>query len=431
MTTEEFDLADHTTEGLTDGKNKSLHHTQAKKPLSGIKVLDLTRALSGPFCSMALGDLGATVIKVEPIEGGDMTRTWGPFAEGQSVYYLSTNRSKQSLAIDFRHPEALAVLTRMAVASDVLIENFRPGTAETMGLGYEVLSAKNPRLVYASISGFGSTGPARDHPGFDQIAQGHAGLMALTGMASPTRVGVAIGDMTAGMWAALGIVAALRTSEATGRGEKVETSLLNSLVALLGVQGQRYLSTGDLSPRTGNSNPVISPYGTFTAADGPINVAPATDAMWKAMCSLMDLSGLPAQAMFLTNAERVVHRIELQTILDDRMKERPRAEWVSRFIARGIPAGLINDIGQVFDDAQVQHCGMVRNAEHPLMGSVPQMVLPIKFQSIDVQAPHVAPPALGQDTVLALLSCGFDDNEISGLLERRVIMQNDDKGNTR
>lgn len=395
----------------------------AKRPLEGVKVLDLTRALSGPFCSMALGDLGASVIKVEPAQGGDMTRTWGPFSEGQSVYYLSTNRSKQSLALDFRHPEAHDVLKRMVLASDVFIENFKPGTVEAMGLGYEALKAINPRLVYASISGFGSSGPSCDNPGFDQIAQGHAGLMAMTGLEAPTRVGVAIGDMTAGMWAALGIVAALRTSEATGQGERVETSLIASLVSLLGVQGQRYLSTGNLSPRTGNSNPVISPYGTFTASDGPINVAPATDTMWRTMCAVMKLDQLLADSLYCSNAQRVKNRASLQALIDARMKEKPRDEWVRRLTERGIPAGLINDVAQVFSDPQVQHCGMVRNAHHPLLGDIPQMVIPISYKSVDIQDPAIAPPQLGENSTDALKSCNFCDEEIATLIEKKVIFQ--------
>ena len=395
----------------------------AKRPLEGVKVLDLTRALSGPFCSMALGDLGASVIKVEPAQGGDMTRTWGPFSEGQSVYYLSTNRSKQSLALDFRHPEAHDVLKRMALASDVFIENFKPGTVEAMGLGYEALKAINPRLVYASISGFGSSGPSCDNPGFDQIAQGHAGLMAMTGLEAPTRVGVAIGDMTAGMWAALGIVAALRTSEATGQGERVETSLIASLVSLLGVQGQRYLSTGNLSPRTGNSNPVISQYGTFTASDGPINVAPATDTMWRTMCAVMKLDQLLADSLYCSNAQRVKNRASLQALIDARMKEKPRDEWVRRLTERGIPAGLINDVAQVFSDPQVQHCGMVRNAHHPLLGDIPQMVIPISYKSVDIQDPAIAPPQLGENSTDALKSCSFCDEEIATLIEKKVIFQ--------
>ena len=394
-----------------------------RKPLAGVKVLDFTRALSGPFCSMALGDLGADIFKVEPLDGGDMTRTWGPFASGQSVYFLSANRSKQSVALDFRHADAPALLQRMAAASDVVMENFRPGTAEAMGLGYERLSAANPRLVYASISGFGKSGPARDHPGFDQIAQGHAGLMALTGLEGPTRVGVAIGDMTAGMWAALGILAALRTAEATGRGDRVETSLLGSLVSLLGVQGQRYLSTGEASPRTGNSNPVISPYGTFNAADGPINIAPATTAMWKSLCMEMGLEHLTQDPRFLTNVERVAQRAPLQAILEGRMKEQPGAYWVARFVANGIPAGVINELSQVFSDEQVRHCGMVRHVRDANGAEVPQMALPIHFDSVDVQEPAIAPPTLGQDTTRVLRTYGFADAEIADLLARHVVLQ--------
>ena len=396
-----------------------------RRPLQGIKVLDLSRALSGPFCSMALGDLGATVVKVEPSDGGDMTRGWGPFAATQSVYFMSANRSKQSLALDFRHPQAGAVLRRIAATSDVVVENFRPGVAEAMGLGYAALKALNPRLVYASISGFGSTGPARDHPGFDQIAQGHAGLMSLTGDASPTRVGVAIADMTAGMWTALGIVAALRTSESTGRGERVETSLLASLVSLLGVQGQRFLSTGEVPERTGNSNPVISPYGTFTAADGPINVAPATQNMWLCLCREMDLPDLPRHPLYATNADRVTNRAQLNTVLDMRMRERPRAEWVTRFVAAGIPAGLINDLAEVFADSQVRHCGMARQAVHPVLGDMPQLSLPLKFDSVDVQQPLAAPPMLGQDTVLSLRGYGFTEDEVAALIAQGVVRQCD------
>ena len=394
-----------------------------RRPLAGVRVLDLTRALSGPFCAMILGDLGATVIKVEPAEGGDMTRTWGPFVGGQSVYFLSANRSKRSIALDFRHPEGLDVVRRMAHSSDVVIENFRPGVAEQMGLGYQALRANRPALVYASVSGFGSTGPARDWPGFDQIAQGHAGLMALTGDREPTRVGVAMADMTAGMWTALGIIAALRTSEATGRGERVETSLVASLVAMLGVQGQRYLSTGEVATRTGNSNPVISPYGTFMASDGPINVAPATDGMWRALCKELELPALPDDPAFSTNECRVDNRSALHAILESRIKTQPRAYWVARFVAAGIPAGFIHGLDEVFADPQVRHCQMVRIAEHPSLGPIPQLAIPLRFESMDLQQPVTAPPLLGQDTVEVLRSYQFSQSEIDALLTRRVVVQ--------
>ena len=394
-----------------------------RRPLAGVRVLDLTRALSGPFATMILGDLGATVVKVEPSEGGDMTRGWGPFADGQSTYFLSANRGKQSLALDFRHPDGIAVVRRMARASAVVTENFRPGVAEAIGLGYAALCADNPALVYASISGFGSTGPARDWPGFDQIAQGHAGLMGLTGSDEPTRVGAAMGDMTAGMWVALGIVAALRTSEATGRGERVETSLVASLVAMLGVQGQRYLSTGEIPERTGNMHPVIAPYGTFVAQDGLMNIAPATERMWRALCVEVELPALPDDPRFANNEKRVANRALVHATIEERIRRKPRSEWIEKFIAAGIPAGYINRLDEVFADPQVKHCKMVRTVQHPLLGAIPQLALPLHFDSLDVQTPVTAPPLLGQDTVSILRSYDFDENEIDSLLARNVIMQ--------
>ena len=395
----------------------------ARRPLAGVRVVDLTRALSGPFASMILGDLGATVVKIEPAEGGDMTRTWGPFAAGQSAYYLSANRNKRSLALDFRQPEGLAVIRRMVRASAVLIENFRPGVADAMGLGYEALRADHPALVYASISGYGSDGPARDWPGFDQIAQGHAGLMGLTGSDSPTRVGAAMADMTAGMWAALGVVAALRNSESSGRGEHVETSLVASLVAMLGVQGQRFLSTGEVPERTGNTHPVIAPYGTFAAQDGPMNIAPATERMWRALCVAVGLPGLPDDPRFTSNELRVRHRALVHDTIEERIRLKPRAEWMETFIAAGIPAGCINRLDEVFADAQVRHCEMVRVVQHPELGAIPQMVLPLRFNSLDVQTPVCAPPLLGEDSLSILRSYGFGADEIDTLLSRRIVVQ--------
>ena len=395
----------------------------ASRPLEGIRVLDLTRALSGPFAAMILGDLGASVVKVEPAEGGDMTRSWGPFAAGQSAYFLSANRSKHSLALDFRHADSLAVLRRMAKASDVLLENFRPGVANAMGMGYDVLAVDNPALVYASISGYGSTGPARDLPGFDQIAQGYAGLMSLTGTDEPTRVGAAMADMTAGMWAALGVVAALRTSEATGRGERLETSLVASLVGMLGVQGQRFLCTGEVPERTGNTHPVIAPYGTFNASDGPMNIAPATERMWRALCAVVDLPGLADDPRFANNAQRVEHRSLVHGLIDEQIARRTRSDWLDKLIAAGIPAGNINRLDEVFSDAQVRHCEMVRTVQHPVLGAIPQLALPIHFDSIDVQAPLSAPPMLGEDSISVLVGYGFDEEEIKTLIEHRVIVQ--------
>ena len=400
---------------------ESQSREDASRPLAGVRVLDLTRALSGPFCTMILGDLGADVVKIEPVDG-DMTRTWGPYVDGQSTYFMSANRSKRSIALDFRKHEALALVQRMAKSSHVVVENFRPGVVDEMGLGYDALRGDNPALVYASISGFGQTGPARDWPGFDQIAQGHAGLMALTGDSDPTRVGVAIADMTAGMWASIGIIAALRTSQATGKGERLETSLVASLVAMLGVQGQRYLSAGVVPSRTGNSNPVIAPYGTFKASDGPINIAPATETMWRSLCDVLGLPQLSRDERFATNPLRVANRPALDAALGARIGEESRAHWVGKFVAVGIPAGLINDMPEVFDDAQVRHCRMVRMAEHPTLGSIPQLALPLQFASLDL-GPACAPPLLGQDTTDVLRSYGVSETEIASLIGRGLVVQ--------
>ena len=410
---------------MTVSKADDPRHQAARRPLSGVRIVDLTRALSGPFATMILGDLGATVVKIEPAEGGDMTRGWGPFAADQSTYYLSANRNKQSLALDFRHPEGLAAIRRMVQASDVVVENFRPGVADAMGLGYEALRADNPALVYASISGYGSTGPAKDWPGFDQIAQGHAGLMGLTGSEGPTRVGAAMGDMTAGMWAALGVVAALRNSQSTGQGEHVETSLVASLVAMLGVQGQRFLSTGDIPERTGNTHPVIAPYGTFLAQDGPMNIAPATERMWRALCLATELPHLADDPRFITNELRVSHRALVHAVIEERIGQKPRAQWMEKFIAAGIPAGCINRLDEVFADAQVRHCEMVRVVQHPELGAIPQLALPLRFDSLDVQTPVCAPPMLGQDSISILRSFGFGEHEIESLLRRSIVVQHE------
>ena len=395
------------------------------KPLAGMRVLDLTRALSGPFASMILGDMGADIIKVEPAERGDMTRDWGPFVEGQSVYFLSTNRSKRSLAVAMRQPEGLSALRRIAGQCQVVIENFRPGIAAEMGLDYEKLRGDNPALVYASISGYGSEGPARDWPSFDQIAQGQAGLMDLTGSTGPTRVGAPLGDMTAGMWAVIGILAAFRRSEASGQGERVETSLLASLVGMLGIQGQRYLSTGEVPTRSGNTHPVIAPYGTYEAQDGPMNIAPATEKMWRSLCIELGAPQWALDERYATNEKRVARRQEVDELVSERMRLKTRAQWMERFIATGIPAGPINRLDEVFADPQVQHARMVRRVYHPTYGSVPQAVLPITFKSTQLHEDLSAPPVLGQDSVAILRDFGFSQEEIDLLLDHRTVIQAD------
>ena len=393
-------------------------------PLAGLKVLDLTRALSGPFCTMILGDLGAEVVKVEPMPAGEMARQWGPFDDDISVYYLSANRSKQGIGVDFRKPEGIALLRRMALASDIVVENFKVGTMEAMGLGYEALALEHPGLIMASISGFGSKGPARDWAGFDQVAQGYSGFMSLTGTpeSGPTRVGVAVGDLSAGMWLTIGILSAVAQRASTGRGQHVETSLLAGLMALLSVQGQRYLSKGEVPEPCGNVHPVIAPYGTFETADGPLNLAPATQAMWVRLCCILGLSHLASDERFLTNAERMQHRYALKQELEAGLKRKTRMEWTALMIEGGIPAGPINTLEDVFADAQVQACGLVRSLTHPVLGELRQVDLPLGLSG--AQAPsRRAPPVFGQHTREVFARYGMADAEIDRLLAEGVAHQ--------
>jgi crotonobetainyl-CoA:carnitine CoA-transferase CaiB-like acyl-CoA transferase len=394
-------------------------------PLAGVRVLDLTRALAGPFCTMILADLGADVIKVEPMGDGDMIRNWGPFDRGTSAYYLSGNRNKRGMSVNFRDPRALDILRKMAGECDVIAENFRPGAMEAMGLSYESLQAINPRLIYAGITGFGRTGPLGQRPGFDQIAQGYSGLMSVTGSteSGPTRVGVAIGDQAAGMWCAMGVLAALNARHVSGKGQRVETSLLASLVGLLSVQGQRYLSLGDVPPLAGNTHPVISPYGVFQTADGPFNIAPATTDMWRKLCAILDLTALVDDPRYADNAARVERRNELKAILEERLATRTRAQWSDAFVAAGIPAGPINNLADVFADEQVIHSGLVEEVFHPELGAMRQVGSPIQMAGVAGSSVRAAPPLLGQHTFEILREFGYAQSMLDSLAESGVIGQ--------
>lgn len=395
-------------------------------PLAGLKVLDLTRALSGPFSTMILGDLGAEVIKVEPSPNGDMVRQWGPFDEDISVYYLSANRNKKGMGVDFRNPEGLALIRRLALASDIVVENFKVGTMEKMGLGYESLAVEKPDLIMASISGFGSKGPARDWAGFDQIAQGYSGFMSLTGTteSGPTRVGTAIGDLTSGMWTVIGILSAVVARKNTGKGQHVQTSLLASLMSLLSVQGQRYLSVGEVPAPCGNVHPVIAPYGTFETADGPLNLAPATQQMWVKLCSILELDHLTTDPRFITNAERMQHRHALKDELESSLRRKTRMEWTPVMIENGIPAGPINTLADVFSDPQVEACNLVQAVEHPVIGTLRQVALPLEMSTVeDNRSVRMAPPVFGQHTREILARFGLTAEDIERLEEGKVTFQ--------
>ncbi|WP_375381837.1 CaiB/BaiF CoA transferase family protein [uncultured Sphingomonas sp.] len=394
-------------------------------PLSGMRVLDLSRALSGPFCSMILGDLGADVIKVEALPGGDMIRTWGPFQEDESAYYLSANRNKRGMALDFRSPEGRDLLSKMASQSDVLVENFKPGTMAAMGLDPDALRAANPALIVASISGFGSGGPLGDQPGFDQIAQGYSGFMSFTGTpeTGPTRVGVAIGDMTSGMWLAIGILGAWIERQASGRGQVVETSLLASLVGLLSVQGQRYLSLGQVAEPTGNVHPVIAPYGAFRAQDGDLNIGAATQDMWLRLCDVIGQPELRTDDRFLNNALRMKNRDVLRDLIDGALATNTKSYWSEQLVAVGIPAGPINSVAEALDNDQVRHLGLVETVDHPTLGKLRQVAIPLAKPHSTNAWVRRAPPVLGQHTHEILRELNIAEADIDQLMAAKVTFQ--------
>ncbi len=397
-------------------------------PLQGVKVLDLTRALSGPFCSMIMADLGAEVIKVEALPDGDMSRDWGPFDGDISTYYLSANRNKKSIAIDFRKPEGMALIKKMALESDVLVENFRTGTLSNMGLTDEFLLSGNPGLIIASISGFGSKGPASEWAGFDQIAQGYSGYMSLSGteQSGPVRVGTAIGDMLAGMWLSIGVLSALMQKRITGKGQRVETSLLAGLIGVLSVQGQRYLNLGEVPKPLGNSHPVIAPYGTFQTADGPLNLAPATQGMWISLCKLLGLEHLAEDPRYKTNGDRMKNRDTLQVEIEAVLKTHPRMYWTPRMIEKGIPAGPINKMDDVFKDAQVDALKLIETVQHPVLGMLKQIGFPVSMGSIpEGESVRWAPPVLGQHTREILSGYGVSEVEVEKLISAGVVLQAD------
>ena len=389
--------------------------------LSHLKVLDLSRVLAGPWASQILADLGAEVIKVERPGAGDDTRSWGPpymrdahgEPTGESAYFLSTNRGKQSVCIDMKTSEGQAALRELAHTSDVLIENFKVGDAARFGLDYDSLSALNPGLVYCSITGFGQTGPLKDRPGYDFLVQAMGGLMSITGQpdgadgAGPQKVGVALTDIMTGLYATIGIQAALAERERSGLGQHVDLALLDVTAATLANQASNYL-VGDMNPtRLGNAHPNIVPYQSFVVADGHLIVAVGNDRQFGRFAEALGLAELAEDARFATNAARVEHRETLVPLLQRAMLERGRDDWLGLLEQAGVPAGPINTVADVFAEPQIQSRGLQVNVPHPLNPDLQLVGNPIKLSRTPVTY-RSAPPTLGEHTgaVLAKLRRG-------------------------
>jgi crotonobetainyl-CoA:carnitine CoA-transferase CaiB-like acyl-CoA transferase len=385
-------------------------------PLSGIRVVDLTRALAGPYCTALLGDLGADVIKVEGLPGGDSTRHWPPFDGSRSLYFLSTNRNKRSIALDLRSPRAQQVLVELVAEADVLVENFRPGVLAKLGLDPERLRAERPGLVISSISGFGEIGPLRDDAGLDQVAQGMSGLMSITGGGdqTPMRAGVPVVDMAAGMFSAFGIVASLVGTLRSGRATRMSTSLLESAVSMLTFQAQRYLSTGEVPEPQGNDHPIISPYGTFRAADGALNVAVGSEAQWASLCGVLGAPELATRPEYATSQARLANRPALTAELNRLFGAREAAQWTESLRAAGVPVGPIHRMDQVFADPQVQALGVVQSVGAG--DDRDQLVRGPLWTDGRPSAVHRRPPRLGEHTRQVLGELGYDEAAIDALL---------------
>ncbi len=390
-------------------------------PLEGIRILDLSRVLAGPWCTQLLADLGAEVIKVEKPGEGDDTRAWGPpyvqSADGsarESAYFLSANRGKRSLAIDLASFAGARIVAQLAARCDVLVENFKVGGLARYGLDYASLSAAHPRLVYCSITGFGQDGPYAARPGYDFVVQGMSGLMSVTGEpgGEPMKAGVAIVDVFTGLYAANAIQAALRMRERTGQGTHIDIALLDVQVAAMANQALNYLASGSNPARHGNAHPNIVPYQSFRTADLPVTIAVGNDQQFRRLCDVLGTPGLAADVRFTSNELRVRHRGELLPLLQDLLLAQGAAHWLGRLEAAGVPAGPVNTMEQVFSDPQVRHRGLQLELGRPGIGAVPGVRCPIRMVGAEVGSTR-APPALGADTRAVL-------RELLGLTEQQL-----------
>jgi len=391
-------------------------------PLDGVRVLDLTRALAGPTCTALLGDLGAEIVKVESVPRGDTARNAPPFDQGRSLYFAAVNRNKRSVAIDLRSPDGGRLLRRLLDRSDVLVENYRPGTLTAMGLDPDELLATRPGLVIASVSGYGHVGPEARTPGLDQIAQGMSGLMSVTGAGeeTPMRAGVPIVDSVTGIFAALGVSAAIAARERTGRGRHVRTSLLESALAVMSFQAERYVAAGEVPAPEGNAHPVLTPYGAFATRDRPVNIAAGSEKQWRALCAVLGAPELPEDPRFATTQARLDHRAELTAEVERRLAVRDAADWIPQLRAAGIPCGPIHDMAGVFADPQVQALGMVQDLVGVDGLDLPLLRGPLWSggEPVPVRLP---PPAYGGNTREILVEAGLTDAEIDDLAARGVV----------
>ncbi len=397
--------------------------TQPALALEGIRVVDCSRVLAGPFCAMLLSDLGADVIKVEDTGSGDESRTWPPHKDGESAAFLVINRNKRDIALDLKQPEGVEALKRLVAGADVLIENFRTGTMESFGLGYDTLAALNPGLVYCSISAFGRTGPRKDGAGYEALMQAFSGIMSITGEPGgpPVRCGISFLDLTTGIFSAFGIVSAIHHRTRTGLGQRVDASLLETAVGLLNYHAEGFLLTGALPQALGSSHPSVVPYRNFRCQDGQwVFVAAANDRLWQRLAPALGLAALTEDPRFKSNPERVKNRKDLEAALEAAIGRHDREALLAMLEKAGVPATPVNTVDQVMKDAQTAARSMIERAHHPRLGDIPVIGTPVKFSRMRAGVRSAA-PLHGQHTDEVLAEHGYDRAAITALREKKVV----------